>query len=145
MSFNFYEGPTTDSTSHPRITVRRGGLMVLTQAAVEMLGEGASQVQIGYDPGTGAIGLRAADKGTRGSYRLREQRNSVSRLVDGKRVFAHHDLTVDKARTFDAQDFGDGVVGFVLEDVGDPVPAKTPTKAKSSPPHCQRVCCPMAT
>ena len=135
MSFDFYEGPATDSTSHPRITVRRGGLMVLTQAAVEMLGEGASQVQIGYNPETRAIGLRAADNGARGSYRLREQRNSVSRLVDGKRVFAHHGLTVDKARTFDAQDFGDGVVGFVLEDGSDgesePAPAKAPAKAKS--------------
>ena len=36
MSFNFYESPTTDSASHPRITVRRGGLMVLTQAAVDL-------------------------------------------------------------------------------------------------------------
>ena len=134
MSFDFYEGPATDSTSHPRITVRRGGLMVLTQAAVEMLGEGASQVQIGYNPETRAIGLRAADNGARGSYRLREQRNSVSRLVDGKRVFAHHGLTVDKARSFDAQDFGDGVVGFVLEaesgGESDPAPPKAPAKAK---------------
>ena len=134
MSFDFYEGPTTDSTSHPRITVRRGGLMVLTQAAVEMLGEGVERVQIGFNPETRAIGLRAADNGARGSYRLREQRNSVSRLVDGKRVFAHHGLTMEKARTFDAQDFGDGLIGFVLEDDGgggDPLPAKTPTKAKS--------------
>ncbi len=95
MRFDFYEGLTTDSTSHPRITVRRGGLMVLTRAAVEMLGEGADRVQIGYNPETRAIGLRAADNGTRGSYRLRELRNSVSRLVDGKRVFAHHGLTVE--------------------------------------------------
>ena len=135
MSFDFYEGPTTGSTSHPRITVRRGGLMVLTQAAVEMLGEGVERVQIGFNPETRAIGLRAADNGARGSYRLREQRNSVSRLVDGKRVFAHHGLTVDKARTFDAQDFGDGVVGFVLEDAGggadDSTPSKTPAKVKS--------------
>ena len=134
MSFDFYEGPTTDSTSHPRITVRRGGLMVLTQAAVEMLGEGVDRVQIGFNPETRAVGLWAADNGARGSYRLREQRNSVSRLVDGKRVFAHHSLTVDKARTFDAQDFGGGVVGFVLEDAGEdgePVSAKAPTKAKS--------------
>ena len=56
MSFDFYEGPTTDSTSHPRITVRRGGLMVLTQATVEMLGEGVGQVQIGYTPRPGRSG-----------------------------------------------------------------------------------------
>ena len=135
MSFNFYEGPTTDSKSHPRITVRRGGLMVLTQAAVEMLGDGVEQVQIGYNPETRAIGLWSADNGTRGSYRLRDQRNSVSRLVDGKRVFAHHGLTMEKARTFDAQDFGDGVVGFVLEDAKDsgdaPAPAQILAKMKS--------------
>jgi len=133
-SFEFYEGPTTDSTSHPRITVRRGGLMVLTRAVVVMLGDGVSQVQIGYDPETQAIGLRAANNGSRGSYRLREQRKSVSRLVDGKRVFTHHGLTVDKAQTFEARDFGDGVVGFVLEEHdsdSDPTPVKTPAKAKS--------------
>ncbi len=129
--FEFYEGPTTDSTSHPRITVRRGGLMVLTRAAALMLGEGATHVQIGYNPETRAIGLRAADDKTRGSYRLRQQRNSVSRLVDGKRVFAHHGLTVDKARSFDAQDFGDGVVGFVLEDPAEPAPSEAPAKAKA--------------
>ncbi len=133
MSFDFYEGPTTESTDIPRITVRRGGLMVLTQAAVEMLGEGVDHVQVGYNPEARAIGLRAGDNGTRGSYRLREQRNSVSRLVDGKRVFAHHGLTIDKARTFDAQDFGDGVVGFVLEDAADPAaaPPEAPTKTRS--------------
>ncbi len=133
--FSFYEGPTTDSTDIPQITVRRGGLMVLTRAAVEMLGEGAIQVQIGFNPETQAIGRRAAAEGARGSYRLREQRSSVSRLVDGKRVFAHHGLTVDKARSFAAKDFGDGVVGFVLEEVsgdsGAPVPPETPAKAKS--------------
>ena len=127
--FEFFEGPTTESTDVPRITVRRGGLMVLTRAAVEMLGEDTGQVQIGYNPQTRAIGLRAVEKGSKGCYRLREQRNSVSRLVDGKRVFAHHGLTVEKARSFDAQDFGDGVVGFVLDEAPEPVPAEAPAKA----------------
>ncbi len=117
--FDFYEGPTTESSESPRITVRRGGLMVLTRAAALMLGEGATHVQIGFNSKTQAIGLKSAVKGARGSYRLREQRNSVSRLVDGKRVFAHHGLTVDKARSFDAEDFGDGVVGFLLGEGGD--------------------------
>ena len=131
--FSFYEGPTTESTDVPRITVRRGGLMVLTRAAVEMLGEGVTQVQIGFNPETRAIGLRATEKGAKGSYRLREQRNSVSRLVDGKRVFAHHELTVEQARSFDAQDFGDGVVGFVLDHTVHPAPAppEAPTKTRS--------------
>ncbi len=105
--------------------------MVLTRAAALMLGDGATHVQIGFNPKTGAIGLKSAVKGARGSYRLREQRNSVSRLVDGKRVFAHHGLTVDKARSFDAQDFGDGVVGFVLEAVKETAPAEAPAKAKA--------------
>jgi len=130
--FDFYEGPTTDSASCPRITVRRGGLMVLTRVAVEMLGDGISHIQIGFNPETRAIGLRAAGRGTKGSYSLREQKGSVSRLVDGKRVFAHHGLTVEKAQTFDAQDFGDCVVGFVMEEGSeDSVPAETPAKAPS--------------
>ena len=105
--------------------------MVWAQAAVEMLGEGVERVQIGYNPETRAIGFRAADNSARGRYLLQEQRKSVSRLVDGKRVFGHHGLTVDKAQTFAAQHFGGGVVGFVLEGDGDgnePALAKAPAK-----------------
>ena len=83
MSFDFYEGPASDSTSHPRITVRRGGVLILTRAAVEMLGEGVSRVQVAYNPKTRAIGLRGMSGDGKGGYLLRKQANSVSRLVDG--------------------------------------------------------------
>ncbi len=48
--------------------------MVLARAAAEMLGEGVTALQIGFNPETRAIGLRAMESGTKGSYRLREQR-----------------------------------------------------------------------
>ncbi len=40
--FQFFEGATSESTTAPRITVRKGGVLVLTQAAVEMLGDGVT-------------------------------------------------------------------------------------------------------
>lgn len=121
--FQFYQGPATDSADVAKITVRRGGVLVLTQAAVAMLGDGVERVQVGYNPKTRAVGLRGAAKDNQGAYRLRQQANSVSRLVDGKRVFAHHGLMVGKAQSFDAQDFGDGVVGIVLPESDEPAAA----------------------
>lgn len=37
--FEFFQGHISQSSSKPQITVRRGGLMVFTVAAVEMLGD----------------------------------------------------------------------------------------------------------
>ncbi len=53
---------------------------------------------------------------SQGRYRLRNQKNSASRLVDGKRFFAHHGLSFEKARSFDAEDFGEGLIGFRLPE-----------------------------
>ncbi len=36
-TFQFFEGTDTESTAVAKITVRRGGILVLTQKAVEML------------------------------------------------------------------------------------------------------------
>ncbi len=114
--FQFYEGQSTEDSTVARITVRRGGLLVLTHSAVQMLGDDVTRVQVGYNPKTHAVGIRSADVGARGSYLLRKQAKSVSKLVDGKRVLAHHGLKVEKAQSFEAQDFGDGVIGFVLPE-----------------------------
>lgn len=35
-------------------------------------------------------------------------------MVNGKRLFALHGLTVGAAESFDVEDFGDGVIGFRL-------------------------------
>jgi len=115
-TFEFFEGGRTDSRA-PRITVRRSGQLALTGATVALLGEDISHVQVGYDPTTKAVGIRPAPEGVRGRYRLRRQANR-SGLVDGRRFFAHHGLTVGEARTFEAQDFGGGIVGFRLTEPG---------------------------
>ncbi len=132
MSFEFYEGHATHSATAAEITVRRGGVLVLTAATVEMLGKGTTHVQLGFDASSRAIGLKAASEGARGAYRLREQSNSVSRLVDGKRLFAHHGLSAEKARRFDAENFGNGVVGFRLPEAtnGTATPSKLAARSK---------------
>jgi len=114
--FLFYEGNTTESASTPRITVRKGGVLVLTQAAVEMLGDNVTHVQLAFNPNDRAIGLRGATGDCKGCYRLRTQRNTVSRMVDGKRLFALHRLTAEKARSYDVEQFGAGIIGFRLGD-----------------------------
>ena len=113
--FEFFEGSASRARI-PKITVRRGGLIALTPGAVEMLGEKATHVQVGYNTETQAVGLRLAPDNVKGRYRLRHQTSSQSRLVDTRRFFAHHGLTFERATTFDAEDFGYGMVGFYLAE-----------------------------
>ena len=133
--FLFFEGNTTESASTPKITVRKGGMLILTKAAIDMLGDEVTHVQLAFNPKDRAIGLRGATEDCRGCYRLRAQRNSVSRMVDGKRLFALHGLTAEKAQSYGVEQYGDGIIGFQLsdsnteaKDTGDA--AKAPVKAK---------------
>jgi len=110
--FDFFEGARTE-TKVPQITVRRSGQMVLTSAAVALLGDGVTHVQFGFDAKTNAVALRAATEETKGRYRLREQANGSS-LVDGRRFLNHHVLKLEKAQRLSAEALGDGMVGFHL-------------------------------
>ena len=123
--FEFYQGASSENTT-PRNTVRKGGQLVLTSGAVEMLGEGVTHVQIGYDANTKVVGIRGAGEDARGRYSLRSQKNSGSRLVSGQRFFTHYGLTIEKARTFDAEAYDGGIAGFTLaeEPAGDETQAK---------------------
>ena len=123
--FEFFQGGASESRTRPRITIRRGGLMVITKAAADMLGDDVTHIQLACNPKTGAIGLRACEPDVGGCYRLRQQGHSPSRLIGGKRFFRHHQLEIDKARTFDAEDFGRGIVGFCFEQTA-PTPEQKP-------------------
>ncbi len=57
-------------------------------------------------------GRRGAGEDPNGRYRFHSQKNSGSRLVTGKRFFTHNGLTSKKARTFDAEAYEGGIVGF---------------------------------
>ena len=114
--FEFFEGTATVNSTTPRVTVRKAGQLVLTEAAVAMLGEGVEHVQIGYNAKSRVVGIRSAPEGGRGALKLRAQPNGRSRLVDAKRFFAHRGLAVDKARGLEVEDFGGGIVGFRLPE-----------------------------
>ena len=130
--FNFFEGATSQHTE-PQITVRRGGLMVLTQGAVDMLGDDVTHVQLGYDDTTKAIALRAASADTKGRYLLRQQRNGSTRLVDGKRFMSYNGLKFDKATRFDVETFGDGLIGFTFSTASDDKPVEKTTEETPAP------------
>ena len=44
--FEFFSGAATEGATLPQITVRKNGLLVLTQAAVEMLDDEAQHVRL---------------------------------------------------------------------------------------------------
>ena len=120
-SFVVFEGNLSESSSKPQITVRRGGLMVLTRAAADLLGENVERVQLAYDRNTETVGIRAASDDAPGAYLLRSQTKSPNRLVGGRRFFNHHGVSTEKAVTFDAVKYGDGLIGFRMK----PKSAKT--------------------
>ncbi len=125
-------GTTTVNSTTPRVTVRKTGQLVLTEAAVAMLGEGVEAVQIGFDPKARAVGIKPAAEGGRGVLKLRRQPNGRSRLIDAKRFFSHHELAVETARGLAVEEFGGGVVGFRLPEEGadgDSAETETPAKA----------------
>ena len=119
-----HEGVATVNSTTPRVTVRKAGQLVLTEAAVAMLGEDVEAVQIGYNAKSRVVGIRPAADGIGGALKLRAQPNGRSKLVDAKRFFAHRALAVDRARGLEVEDFGGGVVGFRLPEEGAEAPAK---------------------
>ncbi len=130
--FEFYQGTASENTA-PKITVRKGGQLVLTSGAVVMLGDDVDHVQLGYDRKTKVVRIRGADEDAEGRYRLRSQKNGQSRLVTGKRFFAHYGLTIDKARTFDAEAYDGGIVGFKLTEEPAEAESEAPPLAKKAP------------
>ncbi len=134
QGFVFFEGSTSENTA-PRITVRKGGQMVLTHGTVEMLGGGVTHVQLGFDPKTKRVGIRATGEDAKGSYRLRSQGANGLRLVAGKRFFAHYGIEIGKAQRFDTEKLEDSLVGFCLaeepveEQGGDKTTRKAHAKA----------------
>jgi hypothetical protein len=135
--FTFFEGAATVNSTTPRVTVRKTGQLVLTEAAVAMLGDDVEAVQIGFDPKARAVGIRPAVEGGRGTLKLRRQPNGRSRLIDAKRFFAHQGLAVETARGLAVEEFGGGIVGFRLPEGGAvseeaAKPAKTGGRRKAT-------------
>ena len=131
-SFEFFEGIVSERASKPRITVRRGGLVVITRAAAELLGDAVELVQLAFDRATGAVGIRAAAKGAPGAYRLRAQYKGPNWTVGGRRFFDHYGIDTGKATTFDVTDFGDGIIGFVTTAEGASTTASPKASAKTT-------------
>jgi hypothetical protein len=133
--FQFFEGSASINSTTPQVTVRKSGQVVLTQAAVELLGEGVEQVQVAYNAKTGAVGIRPVENGGRGALRLRKQPNGRSRLLDAKRFLVHHGLAVGAVRRLPVEDFGGGIIGFVVngeQSAEQPVEPKATEKAPKS-------------
>ena len=51
--------------------------------------------------------------------------------MGGKRFFKHHGIDTERAATYGVQDFGNGIIGFVHEDL--PVEVETSEETVSQP------------
>ncbi len=54
QAFDFYQGSASEDFTTPKVTLRKSGHMVHTPAAVALMGEEVTQVQIGFKAGTRA-------------------------------------------------------------------------------------------
>lgn len=131
-NFVFFNGSQVSKSATPKITVRRGGVLILNQNAVNMMGEDVSHVRIAYNPERRAVGVAKAPEDAPGRYRLRRQTDGTSFLVNAKPMFQHLGLTVAKAKSFDVEDFGGGIIGATLDGTLEPEAVAEPV-AKSEP------------
>ena len=130
--FEIFEGPVTRNNADPMITIRKGGLLVLNAGTLAMLPEGTTHVQLGYSADHQAVAIVPAKPKTKGSYTLRESRHGTpSRLVQGSLFFEHYSIATEKVQRFAAEDFGNGAVGFHMNEAkASPKPSEP---AESAP------------
>ena len=102
------------------LTARFGGRVAVTtlEAGIYQLPGAVSQDQVIAFYNRELSEEMKAREGGRGVLKLRRQPNGRSRLVDCKRFFAHHGLTLETARGLAVEEFGGGVVGFRLPEEG---------------------------
>ena len=112
-NFEFFVNSQTPKNNDPRITVRRQGVLVLTEKAAKMLGENVEYVQIGYDAKSRSVGIRAADSNASGRYRMRDLKNATF-LVNAKPMFKHYNVEIDRAQSYDVEVFDKGLIGVTL-------------------------------
>lgn len=130
-NFVFFDATQSRNNNSPKITIRRGGVLVLNAGAVKMLSNGndaeVTHVRVGYDAKTSAIGIRLASDDDTGKFRLRNQKKGPSRTINAKRVFDHHSLSVEKATSYSVEDFGEGIFGVTLRE-----PSASPSASSST-------------
>ena len=113
--FVFFDSSQTSKSMTPKITVRRGGALVINHKAAEMFGKDVTHVQICYSVKTKAVGLRAAKPDTEGAFRMQKHKNiNNGFLVNAAKMFKYHGLEIERATSFDVEDFGDGIYGVTL-------------------------------
>lgn len=137
MSFQFFTGTQVSKSTTPKITVRRGGVLVFNEGAVRMLGDNVTHVRIAYDEETHAVAVVKADENAAGRYRLRNQKDSSSWIVNAKPMFEHFGLAIGKAKSFDVAEFGNGLIGVTLNGTlvqQDVVAAVAPSEQAESAP-----------
>ena len=112
--FVFFDSSKASKSMSPKITVRRGGALVINEKATAMFGDGVTHVQICYSGKTRAVGLRAAEPEDPGTFRMQQHKNIKGCLVNAGPMFKHHGLEIERATSFDVEDFGDGIYGLTL-------------------------------
>ena len=108
-----------DNTS-PRISILASGNFSLNPAACDLLRADRLEdvelwVEVLFDVDKNAIGFRAVEPKSANSYPLRSQTTTSIRMLTGKGFLDRNGVSFGAPRYYDVVEFGEGVVGFVLE------------------------------
>ncbi len=97
--FEVFKGRDSRAGTEPLVTMQRGGIYSLNQAAHEALGR-PEFVELLFDRNDRVMGFRNVPRGVTHAYKVRGQANSSSFLVTGRAFNQYFGITVDKARRY---------------------------------------------
>ena len=119
MGFEVYERKSRPAVTDPIIGIQSAGSFSFNAAAFDLIrrhrpDDDELWVEVLFDGDEKIIGFRAVEPKRINSYPVRKQPASNSYLSTGKGFLRFHGVVLGKPRQYDATEFPDGIVGFVL-------------------------------
>ena len=121
MAFEVFRRGSRAITKKAMISIGKRGAISLNRAAFTLLGgdpdAAPPTVEIMYDPEKKIVGLRISDPDGANSFQIRKANQSATYLLAGSAFTNYYDIPIgDSSTRYHAHDYGDGVVGFSLEE-----------------------------
>ena len=120
MTFEVFKRRARPFVSDPVVGIQSRGTISLNAAAYNLLKGGCDveelYAELLFDLEKKIVGIRAVEKGAPNSYIVRKQKHAESYLITAKAFVSYYGIELREARHYSLKNFGDGIVGFSLEN-----------------------------
>ena len=121
MGFEVFKRSSRATTKDPMMSIGKRGILSLNGAAFALLtGDSDATeawVELLYDPEIKLVGARITDPKGVNAYKIRKANKSRTYMVSASAFTRFYGIPIgDKSTRYRAHDFGDGVVGFSLDE-----------------------------